>query len=166
VNFFVQRTINWDDKTNSVTLIDQTMLPGKLEVVHCKDVKDLVHAIKTMQIRGAPALGVAGAMGVAMAAKREAKFAKSKEELLNKIEKNAFDLEHARPTAVNLAWGVREAINFLKHLPEGIDPQEAADKAIEFVKELADKDVNANKELSKIGQELIQNNARILTHCK
>jgi methylthioribose-1-phosphate isomerase len=119
-----------------------------------------------MQIRGAPAIGVAGAMGVAMAVFKASRSARSKSEVLRKIKKDANAIEHARPTAINLAWGVREAINFLKQLPDSVDPKYAARKEIEFVKELADKDVNINKELSRIGQELIQNNARILTHCK
>ena len=165
VNFFVQRTIDWDDKTDSVTLIDQTLLPRKLQSVQASTVHSLVHAIKTMQVRGAPAIGVAGAMGIALAARKASKSAKNKSELLNKIKKDAKSLEHARPTAVNLAWGVKEAIDFLKELPDSIDPRDAAKKEIEFVKKLADKDVNVNKELSKIGQELIQRNASILTHC-
>jgi methylthioribose-1-phosphate isomerase len=165
VNFFVQRTINWDDKTDSVTLIDQTLLPRKLQFVQCGSVKTLVRAIKTMQIRGAPAIGVAGAMGIALAIRKASKTAKTKNELLSKIMRDADSLKHARPTAVNLAWGVTEAINFLKTLPESIDPREASKKEIEFVKRLADKDVNANKELSALGQELIQTDASILTHC-
>lgn len=126
----------------------------------------LVRAIKTMQVRGAPAIGVAGAMGIALAVQKASKTAKTKRELMNKINKDARSLEHARPTAVNLAWGVKEATNFLRQLPDDINPRYAAKREIEFVKSLADKDVSVNKELSKIGQSLIHNNASILTHCK
>jgi methylthioribose-1-phosphate isomerase len=119
-----------------------------------------------MQIRGAPAIGIAGAMGVALSVRKASMNSKSKLELLNKIKKDAESLQNARPTAVNLAWGVSQAVNFLKELPNSIDPSNAAEKEIEFVKKLADNDVRANKELSSLGKELIKDGASILTHCK
>jgi methylthioribose-1-phosphate isomerase len=136
-----------------------------MTLIKCNTVQELIRSIKNMQIRGAPAIGVAGAMGVAMAAARAAKVARTKIDLLNEIKKDAEALERARPTAVNLAWGVARAMEYLNRLPSDTNPEEAVKKVIEFVKQLADADVSINRELSKIGQRLIRNNARILTHC-
>jgi methylthioribose-1-phosphate isomerase len=166
VNFFIQRTINWDDRTRSIRLIDQTKLPREFRLINCSTVRSLVHAIKTMQIRGAPAIGVAGAMGVALSISEGLGRKLNLQQLNKKIRRDSGALIAARPTAVNLAWGVNAALDFLSSLPDKLDSAARARKLIGFVKDLADKDVDVNKKLSRIGQELIKNNASILTHCK
>ena len=70
LSFYTQRTIEWDDNSNSIVMIDQTLLPKEFKFVRCVTVPDVIDAIKTMKIRGAPAIGVAGAMGVALAVQR------------------------------------------------------------------------------------------------
>ena len=146
-------------------LIDQTLLPARLEVIECATVDSLVKAIKTMQIRGAPAIGVAGAMGVALSLIRGIEEELTPKQLEEKIHKDAHELSDARPTAVNLAWGVESALDFLKSLPQSMEPKEESERLIQFVKDLADKDVDANKTLSKLGQKLIHDNSSVLTHC-
>lgn len=146
-------------------LIDQTLLPKKLEIIECATVDTLVKAIKTMQIRGAPAIGVAGAMGVALSLVRGIEEGLDPKQLEERIHRDAHELSEARPTAVNLAWGVESALNFLKSLPSNMDPNEESERLIQFVKELADRDVDANKTLSKLGQKLIHDNSSVLTHC-
>ncbi len=67
---YTQRTIEWDDNSNSIVMIDQTLLPKEFKFVRCVTLPDVIDAIKSMKIRGAPAIGVAGAMGVALAVQR------------------------------------------------------------------------------------------------
>jgi methylthioribose-1-phosphate isomerase len=165
VSFFVQRTISWDDEDKSVKLIDQTLLPGRLEIIECATVDSLVKAIKTMQIRGAPAIGVAGAMGVALSLARGIEGGLNPKQLEERIHNDAHELSEARPTAVNLAWGVESALDFLKSLRQDMGPKEESERLIQFVKELADKDVEVNKTLSRLGQKLIHDNSSVLTHC-
>ena len=165
INFFDQRTIEWDDKIDAVRLIDQTLLPSELRFVVCKNVQELVRAIKTMQIRGAPALGVAGAMGVALAVK-SASAGRSKSTLGATIAEAAESLKDSRPTAVNLSWGVEEALAFLEdHAPRNGDDYRSFRELVGYVKMLADKDVETNRKLSVLGQALIPDKASVLTHC-
>src|SRR4051812_42354542 len=94
------RTIDWAD--GAVQLIDQTALPAELRVLRVTDVDELVAAIRSLAVRGAPALGVAGAFGVALAARQ---FAADPAGLADAVRR----VETARPTAVNLARGARRA---------------------------------------------------------
>jgi len=90
-------TISWHD--DCVRLIDQRLLPGRLEFLDAHTVDELCHAIRTLAVRGAPALGVAGAMGMALAAVTGEPAADA-----------AARLVATRPTAVNLAWGVAQGL--------------------------------------------------------
>ncbi len=122
-------------------------------------------AIKTMKIRGAPAIGVAGAMGIALSAKSSR--AKTKEQLLKDIQKDAQELRSARPTAINLSWGIDKILEFIKtKLPEDLSSKDFKASLVDFAKTLADMDVRANIELSELGQSLIPKRASVLTHCK
>lgn len=164
LNFYEERTIKWDGDSNSVSMIDQTLLPTKLDFVECKTVPQLVEAIKTMKIRGAPAIGVAGAMGVALAI--VSSNANTKSELLKEIEPEVLSVKSARPTAVNLAWGVDKTVNYLKdNLPEQFEPSYARKLVVGFVQKLADADVVTNKRLSDLGAKLFRNGDSVLTHC-
>ena len=165
LSFYEQRTIKWNDAENCVIMIDQTLLPNQFSYVECKTVPEVVDAIKTMKIRGAPAIGVAGAMGVALAVTRSE--SRSKKELLCEIEPDLIALKSARPTAVNLAWGVDQAISELREkLPEVLaDPTEAKRTIVQFVENLADQDVKTNKKLSDLGARLFRTGDAVLTHC-
>lgn len=103
------RTIDWVD--GLIELIDQTALPGRLEMLHVADIDVLIDAVRRLAVRGAPALGVAGAMGVALLAARPGVDPAA-------VRTDAARLRAARPTAVNLAWGVDRA---LSRLGEGAD---------------------------------------------
>jgi methylthioribose-1-phosphate isomerase len=164
LNFFEQRTIEWNQANQSVVMIDQTLLPVKLVFVECKTVSEIIDSIKTMKIRGAPAIGVAGAMGVALSVLHSR--AKTKAQLLEDIEQDSIDLKQARPTAVNLSWGVDRTKQFLKEaLPGQFELRMAGSLAVDFVQRLADDDVNTNKKLSEIGVKLFHSGDSVLTHC-
>src|SRR3990172_5178746 len=98
------QTIEWTPE-GVVRLLDQRRLPAEEVYVECRDVAAVAHAIRTMQIRGAPAIGVAGAMGLALAAK--AIRAGSYDEFFKELSRQGEELGRTRPTAVNPAWGVR-----------------------------------------------------------
>jgi methylthioribose-1-phosphate isomerase len=131
-------TIEW--RGSSVRLIDQRRLPEELTFLECRSVDELCEAITTLAVRGAPALGAAGAMGVALAAATG-----------EALEDAARALKGTRPTAVNLAWGVDRALA-------------ADDPEAEAVRIAAD-DVERNRRLGAHGAELLPEGARVLTHC-
>ena len=131
-------TIEWLDGV--VRLIDQRRLPGELVLLECRTVDELCEAIRTLAVRGAPALGAAGAMGIALDAARG-----------EPLEAAAERLRATRPTAVNLAWGVGRALA-------------ALDPAAEAIR-IAEEDVARNRRLGAHGAELLPVGARVLTHC-
>jgi methylthioribose-1-phosphate isomerase len=123
-----------------VRLIDQRLLPGELVIADADTVGDLCEYIRTLAVRGAPALGAAGAMGIALAHVRG-----------EDTRAAAGALIATRPTAVNLAWGVRFAL--------------AADDPVAAALHIAEDDVRVNRAIGANGATLIEPNARVLTHC-
>ena len=105
------RTIDWAD--DAIEIIDQTALPGEVRVLRLSTVAELVAAIQSLAVRGAPALGVAGAFGVALAAREFAGDARARADAVRLVEL-------ARPTAVNLARGARRAAARLDEGPETV----------------------------------------------
>jgi methylthioribose-1-phosphate isomerase len=145
------RTIDWVD--DSVEIIDQTALPGEVKTLRLGTVGELVDAIKSLAVRGAPALGVAGAFGVALAARVHAD---DPAELAAAVDR----VENARPTAVNLARGARRAA---AKLPEGADAVLAEACAIR------DEEIAASEAMARRGADLMASlcgeRPRLLTHC-
>lgn len=154
------RTIDWDEGNNTITLLDQTLLPGELKVIQCKTVVSLCEAIKSMRVRGAPALGAAGGYGVALAALTSK--TKTLEDLNRELEEAANALKGTRPTAVNLSWGVDRV---RKAVLKAGDPEAARRIALEEAKAIADEDVEKNRKLGAIGAELLEDGDTVLTHC-
>lgn len=149
------RAVRWDGE--AIVLIDQTRLPGEEVTVTCATVDSLVDAIVRLVVRGAPALGAVGGYGVAMAMLQGQREAWDAAELDRAIDR----IRDARPTAVNLAWGVDRVRPLV---PEGIDVVVAAADRI------AGDDEAANRELSRKGADWILANTthrplRVLTHC-
>jgi methylthioribose-1-phosphate isomerase len=156
--FSLLRTIEW--KNNSVIMIDQTKLPAELVYVTCIDYNEVAAAIKNLVIRGAPAIGVAGAFGMALAAIQSR--ATTKEQLLEDLKKAKKILFETRPTAVNLAWGLEQIMNVAK---QGNTPQEIKDLIINTAKQMAEDDIKINMTMGKHGSKLFNNNDTIMTHC-
>ena len=152
------RTVEW--KNNTVIMIDQTKLPNKLEYVKFKDYRKVAQAIKDLVIRGAPAIGVAGAFGLALAS-LESK-AKTKERLLEDLEKARKVLFETRPTAVNLAWGLEKIMQVAS---KGNDVDEIKKMVVDTAQKMAVEDVEINMRMGKFGSELFANNDTIMTHC-
>jgi S-methyl-5-thioribose-1-phosphate isomerase len=145
------RTIDWVD--GAVEIIDQTVLPGELVIRRLQTVDELIAAIQTLAVRGAPALGVAGAFGVALAARVHAG---DPDALAGAVER----IEHARPTAVNLARGARRVAALLPRGPEAVLAEACA---------IRDEEIAASEAMAARGAdlmvELCGERPRLLTHC-
>jgi len=152
------RTVDWKD--NSVIMIDQTKLPNELVFVKYTDYNDVAQAIRTLVVRGAPAIGVSGAFGMALAALQSK--SETKEGLLSDLEKAKKTLFETRPTAVNLSWGLETIMEIAK---QGNSISDIRESVINKAKQMADDDVQTNKKMGKNGAELFHNNDTIMTHC-
>ena len=152
------KTIEWRD--NSVIMIDQTKLPNSLEFVTYIDYKQVADAIRTLVVRGAPAIGVSGAFGLALAALQSS--AKEKDQLIKDLEVAKKILFETRPTAVNLAWGLEKIMSVAK-IGETID--QIRTSVIETAKQMAEDDIQINMSIGKNGSDLFDDNDTIMTHC-
>ena len=152
------RTVEW--KNNKVIMIDQTKLPNQLIMVEFDDFNQVANAIKTLVVRGAPAIGVSGAFGLALAVLQSD--ANTKDELLSDLEKAQQILFATRPTAVNLGWGLQKIMNVAK---TGNSIDDIKELVISEAKKMADEDIEINKTMGKNGSVLFENNDTIMTHC-
>lgn len=152
------KTIEWKD--NSVIMIDQTKLPNSLEFVTYTDYNQIADAIKTLVVRGAPAIGVSGAFGLALAVLQCD--TKDKDELITYLENAKKILFQTRPTAVNLTWGLEKIMRVAKNAGT-VD--EIRKSVIDAAKLMANEDIQINKSMGKNGSELFNDNDTIMTHC-
>jgi methylthioribose-1-phosphate isomerase len=154
------KTIEWTE--SGVVMLDQKLLPAE-EIYHTyENHLEVAEAIRSMVIRGAPAIGVAAAMGVALGVKIAA--TGSITELDTIFEKICGDIQSTRPTAVNLFWAVERMKSvYRKVRPEGIAAVRAA--LIREAVAMHAEDIEANRMIGRWGQELIPGKAQILTHC-
>jgi len=152
------RTVEW--KNDSVVMIDQTKLPNELVFVKYTDYNDVANAIRTLVVRGAPAIGVSGAFGMALAVLQSS--SESLGGLLSDLEKAKKILFETRPTAVNLSWGLEKIMEVAK---QGKTVSEIRDTIITKAKQMAEDDINTNKKMGKNGAELFHDNDTIMTHC-
>jgi methylthioribose-1-phosphate isomerase len=152
------KTIEWKD--NSVIMIDQTKLPNILEYVTYTDYNQVANAIRTLVVRGAPAIGVSGAFGLALAALQSD--ATEKEGLINYLQNAKKILFETRPTAVNLAWGLNKIMEVAN---QATTVDEIRTNVVEHAKKMAEEDIQINMSMGKNGSELFDNNDTIMTHC-
>jgi methylthioribose-1-phosphate isomerase len=153
----VDRTLWWDEESDRPRLIDQTLLPARYQSIPIRDIDALVEAIRSLRVRGAPALGVAGAYGVALAARTA-----DSDCYLEKVGDLAKRVRSARPTAVNLAWGVDRALGAIG---EATAQDEVSCRTLAEAERIADEDIAANMALGAYGAALLPDDATVLTHC-
>ena len=139
------KTIEWKD--NSVIMIDQTKLPNSLEYVTYTDYNQVADAIRTLVVRGAPAIGVSGAFGMALAVLQS--LSNTKEDLLSDLEKAKKTLFDTRHTAINLSWALEKIMQIAK---QGKTVSEIKDSIIAKAKQMAEEDININKKMGKMVQ--------------
>lgn len=153
-------TIAW--RNGKVRYVDQTLLPHKLKFVDCSDVRRLWRAIKRLEVRGAPAIGIAGALGILLAAR--ASGAKSPVGLVSDVRKAARYLGSSRPTAVNLFWALArmESVadkNVTK--PASQIKKLLLKEALSIIRQ----DMLSCRKMARYGASLVKPGDRILTHC-
>lgn len=153
-------SIEWTDE-NKVKMIDQTLLPHDLKFLEFENFRDVATSIKVMNIRGAPAIGVAAAMGMALASLEYSEL--PKERFLESMEQAAKIIKETRPTASNLFWAVNRIWKILSEYPD--DPKNLSKLIIEEAKLMAQEDITVNKNIGKNGAELLEDGDTILTHC-
>lgn len=151
------KTIEW--KNDRVIMLDQRLLPHREVYRVCRDYRDVADAIREMVIRGAPAIGVAAAMGVALGALKAPAKAFDRE-----FERAVLTLSKTRPTAVNLFWALQRMRDvYSSHRSRGVDAVRRALK--DEAQKIYQDDIAANKQLGKYGASLMRNAKKIMTHC-
>ncbi|WP_457559753.1 S-methyl-5-thioribose-1-phosphate isomerase [Candidatus Harpocratesius sp.] len=154
-------TIEWDVETRTVKLIDQTKLPGHLEYIIASTHAEIGRIIKNMNIRGAPAIGVAAAFGMVLAAQENQN--QNFENFIKSMHQAANLLKNTRPTAINLFWAIER---MLKIIPtEKSDIDQITERLLEEALKMWQEDINCNKAIGKHGASLLSDNDVVLTHC-
>lgn len=151
------KTIEW--KGNRVVMLDQTRLPHKEIYRAYRDYKQVAHAIREMVIRGAPAIGVAAAMGVALGVRKT-----SEKNFDRELQRILLTLAKTRPTAVNLFWALERMRRvYRENRSHGVESVKRVlkDEALKIYQE----DIAANKQLGKFGARLLRDTRQIMTHC-
>jgi methylthioribose-1-phosphate isomerase len=154
------RTIEWDDQRDCVVMVDQTKLPGEYTTYHAETVDEHVESIRMLRVRGAPALGAAGAFGVALAARTND--AADLDDLKAAVRADARRVAEARPTAVNLSREVETVLEAVEAADSAADLRE---RTLRRAKEIADADVETNRRLGEHGASLLDDGATVMTHC-
>lgn len=161
------RTIEWIDTYSK--MVDQTKFPDHFEYVNITTGQDMFDAIKTMIVRGAPAIGIAGAHGVVLYAQELEKQNLPREEFIAKLLDKADYMANARPTAVNLMWAVEKQKEIIRGKSSLTDDKWNISDLIEELKENGKKleleDIEINKKIGDYGAEVVPKGATILTHC-
>ena len=155
-------TVSLDEQNGELVILDQTKLPGEINILHLKDIKDIWQAIYLLQVRGAPAIGVAAGFGVYLAAKNID--TENYESFLKQFHEVKEYLNSSRPTAVNLSWALNRMENVIIH---------NHDKSVSEIKnllrlealEIKSEDAAMCRKIGEYGLTLIKDGDGILTHC-
>ena len=156
----MERTIYWENGV--VMILDQVKLPLEVEYIKCTDLHMVARCIREMNIRGAPAIGIATAMGIAVAAQKidEATASGFRAALEPVYE----ELLSTRPTAVNIRWAVeriRALLNTLRDLPVG----QLKEALVAEAGKVLEEDIEVNRAIGRWGSKFVKDGARVLTHC-
>jgi methylthioribose-1-phosphate isomerase len=154
------KTIEWEG--DRVRILDQRKLPREVRYLDCRDASSMAEAIRTMAIRGAPAIGVAAAMGVALGAKKIR--VRRREAFLEKLEAVCQQIRQARPTAVNLFWAV-DRMEKVVDEDRSLKVDEIKAKLEREALRIYQEDLAVNRNIGEYGKTLIQKGDGVLTHC-
>jgi len=155
-------TVSLDTETDELVIIDQTLLPGTTEIIHLKTAQEIWDAIYLLKVRGAPAIGVAAAMGIYILAKQIK--ADTYEEFYAEFTKQKEYLNSARPTAVNLSWALERMNRLVQSMKE--EPiSQILDALQKEALEIKEEDIRVCKAIGEYGLSLVKPGDGILTHC-
>ena len=161
-NILTYETISLDEHDDALVILDQTRLPNEIITLHLKDIREIWQAINTLQVRGAPAIGIAAAFGLYLAAKGF--HANNHVEFFAQLHEAKDYLNSSRPTAVNLSWALNRLehtalTNLAKSIPEIVDLLRREALAIKS------EDTEMCRKIGEHGLTLIHDGDGILTHC-
>jgi methylthioribose-1-phosphate isomerase len=155
-------TIDWQDDV--IVMVDQRKLPSQEIYVRCRTSQEVARAIRTMVIRGAPAIGVAAAMGIALGMRRST--AKGTRQFAVEFQKTCDMMAATRPTAVNLFWAIERMKRvFAGRAQAGASPDELAAVLEREARLIHDEDVASCRAMGGFGADVVPDGARVLTHC-
>ena len=161
----IPASLRWSgDVPGRLEILDQTLLPGRLEWVTCVDVGTVVEAIRSLRVRGAPAIGIAGAYGLAVAAGEALRDGLPPEAALAHVRARGAELATARPTAVNLRWAVERCLSTLATLPPAADAAALCAALLAEARAIHDEDRLLCAAIGRHGAALLPNGG-VLTHC-
>ncbi|PKQ20922.1 MAG: S-methyl-5-thioribose-1-phosphate isomerase [Actinobacteria bacterium HGW-Actinobacteria-6] len=158
----IPRTIWWED--GKVVLVDQSRLPLVGDLLACNSYDGVCQAIKGMAVRGAPALGVAAALAVALWATTAGEDIDDPTAFLAELDRVADEIASARPTAVNLAWGAERMKRFARGNSD-VGLPELRDLILQEALAIRAEDEERNRAIGANGAELLESGSRVLTHC-
>ncbi|MCE2405544.1 MAG: S-methyl-5-thioribose-1-phosphate isomerase [Dehalococcoidia bacterium] len=152
------QAIEWTGR--KLRLLDQTKLPVETAVFEAGQYRDVVRAVKDMRVRGAPALGVVAAYGVAMAARDIPRDERSS--FLTRLEEAGREIESARPTAVNMTWAVRRLLDLAE---AESDVSAVPGRLLDEARAMQEEDEEVNRRIGGFGSEIVPDGGGVLTHC-
>lgn len=155
------KPLEWRD--GAVRWIDVSKIPWEEHIVETRDVERLAKAIERLEIRGAPAIGVAAALGIAMVAYNSD--AETVEQLLRDVERAAERLRRTRPTAYNLFWAIDRMLSTARRAAESSNTDGLRKTLVDEALRIMREDIEANMAMGRIGAELVEDGDTILTHC-
>jgi methylthioribose-1-phosphate isomerase len=162
------KTLRWVGEIEGyLKIIDQRKLPAEFKTLRCTDVKQLYDAIKTLAVRGAPAIGVAGAYGAVLALKKVSKKASTKQ-AVKVLKRDCEYLASSRPTAVNLRWAIERVEKRARYFTERNPSAKLAQLQKIVLAEanaIFEEDVRMCREIGRNGAKFVKNGFSILTHC-
>ena len=159
----MEKTIEWiktGKNSGFSRMIDQIVIPYEYKKVDIKTSDEMYNAIKTMIVRGAPAIGIAGAHGVCLAAIEN----KDSNNFIEEVKKIAQYINSSRPTAVNLIWAINKQLEILDKNSDKTN-EEIIELLVENAIKLEDEDIEINKKIGDFGATIIPKGATIQTHC-
>ncbi len=157
-------TVAWAD--GGVVMIDQTKLPGEETFVTCRSYGEVADAIRTMVVRGAPAIGCAAAMGVALGVAQASHEDLDAEDLDAQVERICDTLAATRPTAVNLFWAIDRMRGLYRSLREQkVEAAAIRQRLIDEARQVLHEDIEANRALGRHGAALLPSGSTVMTHC-
>ncbi|MFH2113758.1 MAG: S-methyl-5-thioribose-1-phosphate isomerase [Spirochaetota bacterium] len=160
VDFNSVKSVVWEH--DSLFLLDQTKLPVEVQIEEQKTIEQVWDSIKQLKVRGAPAIGVAGAYGLVISMRN--KTGANADDFMETLQKNADYLDSSRPTAVNLGWALKRVVRIAKE-SSGKDGKELYDIILKAAKDIHAEDIELCRSIGEYGLPLIKDGAGILTHC-
>lgn len=158
-------TVHWQgDSSGHLEILDQTKLPTQIKKIVCKDVPAVVESIKKLRVRGAPAIGIAGAYGMVLAVQQAILLEDSSKKKIAYIQQRVGDLATSRPTAVNLRWAIQRIESLILNAGENPDFLKLSKDVLTEAKRIQEEDQHLCEKIGNYGASILPD-GDILTHC-